>query len=127
MCDFDNEEYKYTPKIHEIPLISIFFHRDLLAQNRRGVVFADGVAPGYGTSASEESANEDDDLTSSNKLSSRTKTKKNVKNLTSFSTETTPMFIEKENLFEIKVSLRNEREREREHLSNAKCFVLNTL
>lgn len=81
------------------------FHFFSRRDKRRGVLFADGVIPGEGTSA-EESANENDDnIIKPKKLSSRAKDKKNGKNLVMppFANESTPMFLEKENSFEIKV------------------------
>lgn len=83
------------------------FRRDLNVQKRRSVLFADGIAPGDGTSASENSENEDDNLTKPKKLSARGKHRQNPKDTTtmsSFTTETTAMFLEKENLLETSVS-----------------------
>lgn len=91
---------------------NIHFHihcREQNAQKRRGVLFADGVIPGEGTSASEESAIEDDDnIAKPKKLSSRAKGKKNAKDMALPTFSTVPssmMFLEKENSFEIKVGL----------------------
>lgn len=81
--------------------------REQNAQKRRGVLFADGVVPGEGTSASDDSGNEDvDNVSKPKKLSARAKGKKNAKHTASppFSTAPTSMtFLEKDNSIEIKV------------------------
>lgn len=69
------------------------------------VVFADGVAPGEGTSESENSGDEDDE-NKPKKLSTRPKNKKTNKNIAwpSFPNGPAPMFLEKEDSFDTKVS-----------------------
>lgn len=86
-----------------------FFHisRDLNASKRRGVLFADGIAPGNGTSAS-ESDTEDNNISKPKKLSARAKNQKTQKNsLTepAIPGEPTPSFLEKEIILEAKVRL----------------------
>lgn len=72
-------------------------------------MFADGIAPGHGTSASENSENDADDtiIIKPKKLSTRTKNKKDRKNhtnLSSLSSESTSLFLDKENIIDAKVS-----------------------
>lgn len=70
---------------------------------RKAVLFADGVAPGDGTSASDNSSNEDDDVLKSKKLQSRAKNKKHSKNSPTPS-DSVNSFLGKENSFDFKVS-----------------------
>lgn len=96
--------------LYNIFLIQIFIpclsnRREASGHKRKGVLFADGVAPGCGTSSSENSG-DDDDENKPKKLSSRgAKNKKNAKNNAwpSFPNEPTALFLEKENSFETKV------------------------
>lgn len=74
-------------------------------EKRRSVLFADGVAPGNGTSASESDA-DDNNMNKSKKLSARAKTQKNRKNnatASAISNEPAPSFLEKENMLDAKV------------------------
>lgn len=85
------------------------FHRDSSTLKRRGVLFADGIAPGDGTSASENSETEaDDSIIKPKKLSTRAKNKKDQKIntiLPPLPSEPIPMFLDKENSLEAKVNL----------------------
>lgn len=106
------EQIKKTiPTLFNCHFPSFFFCREQNAQKRRSVLFADGVVPGEGTSASDDSGNEDADIVSKpKKLSARAKGKKSAKHMASppFSTApTSMMFLEKENSFETKVNLHN--------------------
>lgn len=74
---------------------------------RKAVLFADGVAPGEGTSSSESSSNEDDgQSTKRKKLSSRTKSKKEPK-VSPFSNDPINFVFNKENLLDTKVTKEN--------------------
>lgn len=80
-------------------------HRNGDKNNRKAVVFADGVAPGEGTSSSESSSNENDvgQPTKRKKLSSRVKSKKDLK-VSTFSPNDSSFFaFNKENLLDTKV------------------------
>lgn len=67
------------------------------------MLFADGVAPGEGTSSSESSSNENDgQSTKRKKLSSRVKSKKDFK-VSPFSNDSTYFAFNKENLLDAKV------------------------
>lgn len=72
------------------------------------VLFADGIAPGEGTSVSENSSNEDEHgLTKPKKLSTRSKNRKNAKDLMTipFEIEPSPIKQGKENFMDSKVSI----------------------
>lgn len=100
---------KTNPKFCQLSFFCFILCRERNAQKRRGVLFADGVVPGEGTSASDDSGNEDvDNVSKPKKLSARAKGKKSAKHMASppFSTApTSMMFLEKENSFETKVNL----------------------
>lgn len=87
-------------------IVYCLFRRDSNVPKRRSVLFADGIAPGDGTSASENSENEDDNLIKPKKLSARGKQRQNTKDMAMppFANETTSLFLEKENSLETRVS-----------------------
>lgn len=93
-----------------VSVLIIFFpirsNRTRSGDRRKVVVFADGIAPGEGTSASENSSFEDDNNPlKSKKLSTRAKNKKSSKNSTSPpSNDMVNSFLCKENAFDLKVN-----------------------
>lgn len=62
--------------IQLIILIPFFVHRD--KTKKKSVVFADGILPGHGTSASDDTSESDSDEMSTKKLIARSRNKKKM-------------------------------------------------